>query len=135
MSTCKKPEPHKTRIEMHTKAEKLTEKSSFSEVLAAVEDVKSRIEWWHTQETDPIYNDAGTDWCGCRYLLLMLDGTYRTARSTVDESMDGWVHTYLEFFDGKETGEEVDETQIKMWLRVAENDRFDVTLDGTKIGG
>ena len=38
MSTCHKPKPHKTKIQMHTKAAKLTDKSSFAEVQEAIAD-------------------------------------------------------------------------------------------------
>ena len=135
MSTCHKPKPHKTKIQMHTKAAKLTAKSSFAEVQEAIADVKEHIEWWHNQDTDPIEGDWTKDWCGCRYLLIMRDGSFRTAIGSIDEAMSGDMMSWLDYFDGKDIGDSVDQSQIKMWLRLADNDRYDVEFDGKQIGG
>ena len=132
MSTCHKPKPHKTKIKMHTKAAKLTDKSSFAEVQEAIADVKEHIEWWHNQDTDPIEGDWDEDWCGCRYLLRLEDGTYRRAAGTVCATLSGEEYS-LDFMDGKL--ERVDQSQIKAWLRLPDNDRFDVEFDGKLIGG
>lgn len=134
MSTCHyKPNKHRTKISIHTLASKLTALSTVDEVKAAVADLVSRIEWWHDQSADPIYGDWGKDWCGCRYLLRMVDGSYRRASGTLDEAMSGEVSMSLDFLDGD--CEMVDESQIKAWLRLPDNDRFDVEFDGKMIGG
>ena len=43
--------------------------------------------------------------------------------------------SWLDYFDGKDIGDSVDQSQIKMWLRLADNDRYDVEFDGKQIGG
>lgn len=134
MSTCHyKPTHTKTKISINTLSAKLDPLSTQKEVKAAVDQLKSMIEWWHDQEKEPIYGDWGKDWCGCRYLLRLADGSYRRAAGTVDESMSGEVSLSLDYMDGDE--ETVDQSQITAWLRLPDNDRYDVELDGQLIGG
>jgi hypothetical protein len=65
----------------------------------------------------------------------MRDGSFRTAIGSVDEAMSGDMMSWLDYFDGKDIGDSVDQSQIKMWLRLADNDRYDVEFDGKQIGG
>ena len=136
MSTCHyKPTHTKSKISINTLSAKLNPLSLQKEVNAAVDQLKSMIEWWHDQEKEPINGDWDEDWCGCRYLLIMRDGSFRTAIGSIDEAMSGDMMSWLDYFDGKDIGETVDQSQIKMWLRLADNDRYDVEFDGKQIGG
>lgn len=133
MSTCHyKPTHTKTKISINTLSAKLDPLSTQKEVRAAVDQLKSMIEWWHDQEEEPINGDWDEDWCGCRYLLRLEDGTYRRAAGTVCATLSG-EESSLDFMDGKL--ERVDQSQIKAWLRLPDNDRFDVEFDGKLIGG
>lgn len=101
------------KISIHTLAEKLDEKSSFQDVLTAIEDLKKYIQCWHRQDEDDIY-DAIDDWGGVYFACIMKDGSRRFASGTPDEAPSGMVSTYLDFLDLPDE-KDYDSDDIDMW--------------------